>query len=70
MGKCKDGSDFDKAQFVMVRLLGQSISQTAGVPSAQWLLSTKSGPRKGNCGQTSDKVVGAQGSLMGVRSEG
>ncbi|KAK3543031.1 hypothetical protein QTP70_008712 [Hemibagrus guttatus] len=33
MGKCKDLSEFDKSQIVMVRRLAQSISKTAALGS-------------------------------------
>lgn len=44
---------FDKDQIVMARQMGQSIFETAGVfgsycTSLQWLVSSKSGPRKDN----------------------
>ncbi|KAK3569666.1 hypothetical protein QTP86_002637 [Hemibagrus guttatus] len=48
MGKCKDLRDFDKGQIVMPRRLDKSISKTevlGGVPSLEWSLFIKSGPR-------------------------
>ena len=52
MGTHKDLSVFDNGQIVMARQLGQSISKTAnivGVPSLQWSVPIKSGPRKNKC---------------------
>lgn len=44
MGKCKELSSFNKGQFVMARLLGQSICTSAGLfPSMQCVVPTQSG---------------------------
>lgn len=57
MGECKDLIEFDKDQIMMVRL-GQSA-----------VVSIKSGPRKKQR-WISNRVIGSQGSLMHVVSEG
>lgn len=52
MGKRKVLTNFDKNQLVMAKQLVQSISKTAGlcggVSGMQWLVESKSGPRKDN----------------------
>ena len=78
MGKHEDLSEFDKGQIVMPRRLGQSISCSDPcselqlllvVPSLQWSVSIRIGPRKKQW-WTGNRVVGGQGSLMHVGSEG
>ena len=78
MGKREDLSEFDKGQIVMARWLGQSISCSDPcselqlllvVPSLQWSVSIRTGPRKKQW-WTGNRVVGGQGSLMHVGSEG
>ncbi len=72
MGKRKDLSDFEKGQIVMATRLSQSVSKTAslvGVSGMQWFVPAKSGGRR-DSRWTSARLMGAQGSVMHLMSEG
>lgn len=70
MDKCKDLSKFYKCQTVNARQLGQRVSKTAALEGSSQSVVVSICEKWSKEGTAVNQVMGGQGSLTHVRSEG